>query len=49
MADVFLPGRGPVMAIRPALAILAEGLLVWLALALAAKASSLRRAARRAA
>ncbi|MDD8026234.1 MAG: hypothetical protein PHI34_06960 [Acidobacteriota bacterium] len=38
MADIFLPGRGPVMALRPALAILTEGLLVWLACALAAKA-----------
>jgi hypothetical protein len=39
LADVFLPGRGPVMAIRPALAILAEGLLVAAAFAIAAKAS----------
>lgn len=42
MADIFLPGRGPVMAIRPALAILAEGLLVALAFFLADKAASLR-------
>jgi hypothetical protein len=38
MADVFLPGRGPVMALRPALAILAEGLFVAAAFAIAAKA-----------
>jgi len=46
MADVFLPGRGPVMALRPALAILAEGILVWLALALAARISAPRPARR---
>ncbi|MCX6560849.1 MAG: hypothetical protein NTZ26_10110 [Candidatus Aminicenantes bacterium] len=39
MADILLPGRGPVMALRPALAILAEGLIVSLAFALAAKAA----------
>ena len=39
MADIFLPGRGAVMALRPALAILAEGLLVSLAFALTAKAA----------
>jgi hypothetical protein len=39
MADIFLPGRGPVMALRPALAILAEGLIVSLAFALVAKAA----------
>jgi hypothetical protein len=49
MADILLPGRGPVMAWRPALAILAEGLIVSLALAmtgLAVKAAS-RRVRRR--
>jgi hypothetical protein len=46
MADIFLPGRGPVMTLRPALAILAEGLVVWLASTLAAKAFA-SRAARR--
>ena len=39
LADVFLPGRGPIMAFRPALAILAEGLLVAAAFAIVAKAS----------
>ena len=33
--DAFLPGRGLIMAVRPSLAILAEGLLVSLALAAA--------------
>jgi hypothetical protein len=39
LADILLPGRGPIMALRPALAILAEGLLVAAAFAIAAKAS----------
>jgi hypothetical protein len=46
MADILLPGRGPIMALRPALAILAEGLIVSLAFALAAKAAPLRTARR---
>jgi len=37
MADLFLPGRGLSMALRPALAILTEGLFVSLALAAAAR------------
>jgi hypothetical protein len=46
MADILLPGRGPVMALRPALAILAEGLIVSIAFALVAKAALLRTARR---
>lgn len=39
MADILLPGRGLIMAFRPALAILAEGLLVTLAFYLAGQAA----------
>lgn len=42
MSDVLLPGRGLIMALRPALAILAEGLLVSLAFHLAGQAAHLR-------
>jgi hypothetical protein len=37
LADLGLPGRGPVMALRPALAILIEGLLVAALYAAAAR------------
>jgi hypothetical protein len=42
MADILLPGRGLIMAFRPALAILAEGLVVTLAFFLAGQAIYLR-------
>lgn len=42
MTDVLLPGRGLIMALRPALAILAEGLLVALVYILAGQGAILR-------
>ncbi len=40
LADILLPGRGVLMALRPALAILTEGLVAALAASLAARSAA---------
>jgi len=42
LADILLPGRGILMAVRPALAILTEGLVASLAVSLAARSAAFR-------